>query len=426
MRVGGRRTWTLSLAAVLLAGSFAWAQDGTAESPYEFVAYLPDPTADAEYLEMVDSFEAYAEYMREMGVGEFRPYFFTSLQEAESFILERRAQGRPPVLGVIHNLLVVEKAEKWGFKPIACPVYEGSTKTRQVVIAPRSHPASSVRDLEGQRLAVVRVWGDIPAHLGLVLFNEAISPRQFFRELVTTERLNDCLTAVMRRAADAAMVNQAFFDVAQRRSRHVWKEFKVLGELPEQHIAPVVAFDGAPPELIEKIKAVIFGNPDSDAGRHLLEVFNLDGFEPCDVDEFVELEGQMLAKLGKTAPKEAAGTAAPTATVEPDATPEPAAGSAEAATGSADEPEVELERDEGAGYMVTLRFSEPPSVEVGLELAFDGGEPVQLPAQCIDTLCVVAVPGDLCAGKERLSLRVRTETPDGPSLGRNRDYPLGR
>ena len=69
---GGRAAASRSRACVAAALSLlAMMPAGGRADPapsYDFVAFLPDPTADASYLEMLDSFEAYATYMRSRGV----------------------------------------------------------------------------------------------------------------------------------------------------------------------------------------------------------------------------------------------------------------------------------------------------------------------------------------------------------------------
>lgn len=401
----------LRLAAGAAIAVGAPASAGPAAPPHDFVAFLPDPTADATYLEMLDSFEAYATYMRATGVGEFRVQYFTKLSEFVAFLQQARAAGRPPTVGVVHSLLALQKAREWGLHPIACPVYEGSTVTRQIVVAPRSNPARSVRELAGQRLAVVKLWSETPDLLGLTLFGEELAPGSVFSGLVTTESLNECLEAVMRRDADAAMVNEAFFAVAQRRNRGVWKELKVIEELAPQHIAPIVAFDEAPAALVETIKAVIFSSPETDDGRHLLDVFNLDGFEACGEAELQAVEGKLLAHLSssaKPAPEER--PAPPASPALPGAVPESG-------------PEIEVERDWDSGELVvSARFRGDPPPGLVVRLSLDGAPAEEIRATCEDALCMAALPASRLAGKRQLTVELVLAT--GEQLGATRTYPI--
>ncbi|MFN7972274.1 MAG: PhnD/SsuA/transferrin family substrate-binding protein [Acidobacteriota bacterium] len=389
------------------------AQNGTKADPFDFVAFLPDPTGDADYIEMMDTFEAYADYLRQTGVGEFRVHYFTRLSEAEAFVKKGRGAGKPPAIGVIHNLLVPGKAAEWGFAPIACPVFKGSNLTSELVVSLRASGAKNVRDLKGQRLAALKVWIDSPDLLGLTLFGDATKPGGFFSSVVPTESLKECLAAVIRHEADAALVNKAFFDAAQRRNREVWKELKVVEELPAQHISPVVAFQGAPVDLVEKVKAVIFDSPDSDAGRHLLGVFGLDGFQPCGAQDFDGVEGKLVAKLGK-----------PTAPVP--ATPAPSTAPSPQPEGSDAIASVDVERDADTGEISALiKFKGPAPAGCKAIVSLDDGPEEEKALDCAADVCMLTLAADDVKGKKRLALSVVVAR-DGKStaLGSRKTYPL--
>lgn len=268
-----------------------------AAETYDFVGLIPEPTTDADPVEIVESIEAWADYMRVTGVGEFRSRIFTRITDADAFIRQGRAAGKPPCFGVVPNLLAVQKAKEWGLRPLLCPAYGGSIRYRHVVVTLRASPIGTIDALQGKKLAVVKTWAEVPDLLGLLVFGKRVPPGLRFGTVLTTESQRECLIAVLRRQADAALVNGPFFEVAERRNRKVWGDLRVLGELPEEHLPPLVAFEGAPASLVQAVRTHMLNASETAAGRHVLDLFHIEGFQPCDAAAFASVEGALLERL---------------------------------------------------------------------------------------------------------------------------------
>ena len=258
----------LALAVLVLAlASPAHAQYGTQEDPFQILVFLPEPSSASDKGEMVRAANTWADYLSTSGVGQFQARHFDTFAEVDAYMAESRDSGRPPLFGVLSELVALSKAREWGAEPIFCPIYEGRSTIRRLIIAPRNSPATSIEDFRGMRLATVQMWAELPQLLGVLLFEEATDPYQFFESLVPLENQSDCLVAVMRRQADAGLVTEGFFDAAQHRNRQVWREFKVVVELAELHLAPMMVFENTPPEMVEAIKVLALTAQDSEAGR---------------------------------------------------------------------------------------------------------------------------------------------------------------
>lgn len=403
-----------------LAAAPAAAQYGSAADPYIFIGFNPEPVNASDRMETIDAANAWGDYLREAGVGEFQVFIFESLAETDKFIKERHAMGKPPVFAAMHNLVALSRAKEWQATPILCPVLDGRTTIERLVVVPRSHPAKTLADLDGQRLAVVKMWAEVPDLLGLTLYGDAISPAKRLKELVAVESQRDCLVSVIRRGADAAMVNKGFFDAAREKNRQVWAEFKILAELPAQHLATIMTFDKAPAEVSEALKTASLNARDSDSGQHFLDVFNIDGFEVCTNDTYAAIEGKLLAKL-----KPAAAGAPATAPPSSAAPPPPAGGEALEEVADVAVTELSLEKDETGEVMVSAQLSAPPPATPEARISLDEGAERIVPMQCAESLCVATLSPEELGKATKLSVSL-VVTKDGKSqrLGSKKSYNL--
>ena len=412
---GGRYLAALLLAVGLTAP--AWAQYGTSADPYTFITFITEPVNASDRTEMVEAASAWGEYLHETGVGEFNVVFFDVVSEVDAYIRERTAMGKPPVFAAMHNLVAIWRMKEWKATPVLCPIIDGSSTTARLVVVPRSHPAKTLQDLEGSRLAVVRMWAEVPSLLGLTLFSDAVAPTTFFEELVAVESQKDSLIALMRRQADAALVNQGFFDAAQKRNRQVWKEFKVLAELPEQHLAVVVTFEGAPPGLGEALRAAALIAQDSDAGQHLLDVYNVDGFEVCGEEDYARIEGRLLSKLEGPG---SADSGSPSA----DASSADAPAAAALPRSSLSIEELGLEKEATGDLLVTANLSAPAEGAVKARISFDGSGSRDVAMDCFEKLCVGTLSAGDVAGVSKIEVELILDAGGEQSLGKPKSYVL--
>lgn len=408
--------------AFLHLGMPAAAQYGSAADPYIFIGFNPEPVNASDRMETIDAANAWGDYLREAGVGEFQVFIFETLAETDRFIKERHAMGKPPVFAAMHNLVALSRAKEWKATPILCPVLDGRTTIERLVVVLRSHPAKSLADLDGQRLAVVKMWAEVPDLLGLTLYSEAVSPASKFKELVPVESQRDCLVSVIRRGADAAMVNKGFFEAAREKNRQVWAEFKVIAELPAQHLATIMTFDQAPAEVSEALKTASLNARDSDSGQHFLDVFNIDGFEVCTNETYANVEGKLLSKLKPRGAPGATG-ATPAAGTPPAAAADPGGAMEELA--EAKLVELSLEKDEGGEVLISAQLSAPLPAPPAARVALDDGPEQELQMQCAESLCVATLSPDAIGKASKLSVLL-VVSKDGKSLrlGSKKSYNL--
>ena len=367
---------------------------------HQFVFMVPEPTTALSSRQVQEGVVAFADYLREAGVGQFEGLFFESMKSLEDHLAAEREAGRSPAFAVLPSLIAYSRASSWGISPFLCPVQKGSILGGRVVLVPRSHPASTLRDLKGARLAAARIWAEAPALLGTLMLEDGTDAGRFFGEIVPLASQQDILLAIRRNRADAGLVSRGFFDDAAERNVGVWRDFRVLADVDETHLAGFFAFAAAPTDVLETMQQAALGASSSDAGQHILDLFRLDGFRVCDRDEFALVEGRMLGQESV-----ASSTSSPA--------PGPTPGEVPCAR-------MEVESDPDSGELTLIvSFDGSAPVAVAARVRFDGEPPVRHELECAAHLCILSL-----SGEGRRSLEVTLDPGDGTSC-RSHRYLLG-
>ena len=286
---------------VVLAGLWSAALVYGSEPQYEFAILIPEPATDASKKDLLDAALSWGTYLKETGVGEFTGRLVDTVAELDAFVHAPDSE-RVPAFAVVDPLIGMAKLSSWSLTPLLCTEKDGSTSDRKLVLTLRSHPGVGVESLGQGRLAVVETWAGAPRLLGALLFPDGRDPEEYFSEIVAVETQADAVIAVLRRQADAAVVNTDFWDLARRRNRDVWRELKKVAELSETHRGLIVGLPTAPTEIIETIRRVGLTARQSDSGSHALDVFRADRLVSIDTPELQRVEGRIIARIAPSSP----------------------------------------------------------------------------------------------------------------------------
>ncbi len=265
----------------------------TADLPeVDLLVYLPDVGAEISAAEVRRQVETYADYLRKSKVAAASVTLVGSVKELKEK-LATRSQDRP-TFGVLHPLIAAVLSDQESIRPMAFPVQQGSPLAPRVVVCSRGSGFHSIDDLRGKKLVITRPWEEIPDLLGLLLTGDRQRTDRYFAGLLLAETSAQAAAVVLGHKADAGLVSNYIFETSRKRLKEVWRNLEKIGETPPLHISLVVAFEGAPKDLEEKILEALLNAKDSRAGRKLLEAFKLDGFVKATKQDLDQTEGKLI------------------------------------------------------------------------------------------------------------------------------------
>lgn len=283
-------------AAAALVLSAAAVRGQTAEPPeVDFVTYIPDLGAEISAADAEKHMRLYATFLEEQGVARATVKLMDNVKELERYVATRDPER--PTFGVLQPLVVGLMRESWGLEPLAMPVQDGSPLAARVVVALRGSGIEGMEGLRGKSLVITKPFEELPEILGLLLWGKPERADVALGQLMLAETSAQAAVAVLQRKADAALLNGYVYKTSRKQVKQVWQNLEVVGETTPMHLAPVVAFKGAPPELAKKLTDAILRAGGSKAGKDILEAFKLDEFRPMSVADLAAVEGKMLAAM---------------------------------------------------------------------------------------------------------------------------------
>ncbi|MBI3890817.1 MAG: PhnD/SsuA/transferrin family substrate-binding protein [Candidatus Wallbacteria bacterium] len=191
-----------------------------------------------------------------------------------------------------------EAHDVYGARPLASPVVGGSRTYRSCVLVPREHPARSVRDLAGLRLALVDRESLTGRLYLLSRFLElGIPENDAMRQVSWTHSHDRSIRLVARGVVDAAAVDSLVWLHLAGDHPELTRTVRVLEYSGDFPAPPLVIPRNCDPALETRLRQALLAMHQDDAGRPILASLGIDRFEPVfnyDFDAVRRLQRRVL------------------------------------------------------------------------------------------------------------------------------------
>lgn len=174
--------------------------------------------------------------------------------------------------------------------PLAVPVVAGKTTYHSQILVVAEHPARSVADLRGQRIAYVDPLS-LTGYLWLQhrLKELGADPAVFFSATHYTGSHDRSVEAVAAGVADAAAVDSLIADAMLAKDANLARRLRVLERSPEFGSPPVVARADLPLAERQALTAALLGLHGTPEGAALLSSIGIERFVAVPADHFASV-----------------------------------------------------------------------------------------------------------------------------------------
>jgi phosphonate transport system substrate-binding protein len=163
---------------------------------------------------------------------------------------------------------------------VAVPLYRGQPLYQSYLIANAAKDAHTVEDLQGD----VHAFSDPDSNSGFLVTRALLaemgqSPERFFRHHFFTYGHRNVIRAVASGLADSGSVDGYVFDVVQDLEPDLLQGAQVVRRSERLGFPPIACHRTAQSSpRIETLRAALLAMPDSEPGRAILGILQLDGF----------------------------------------------------------------------------------------------------------------------------------------------------
>lgn len=161
---------------------------------------------------------------------------------------------------------------------IAVPVVYGETVYNSVIVAAKSSPARSFRDLKGKTFAFTDEFS-LTGHLYIqARLAELKLTSSFFSGTIFTGSHDNSIKTVAEGFSDAASVDNLVYQALLRRGDFHAKQLRIIEKSPPFGIPPVVARHGLEAGLKARVRAILLAMHKDEEGARILKTISIERF----------------------------------------------------------------------------------------------------------------------------------------------------
>lgn len=175
--------------------------------------------------------------------------------------------------------LELDRSAPGAVEVLAVPIVKGAATFDALVIVPADRPTRELTDLAGKRFAYTDELS-LSGHAYVVdaLASAGHDPNHFFASTVYTHSHDRSIAAVARGLVDGASVHALIYEQHVASDPLLATRTRVIRRSPPFGMMPVVAATRLPPEVRARLREVLLGMQDDEAGRAVLLALHFDRF----------------------------------------------------------------------------------------------------------------------------------------------------
>lgn len=193
----------------------------------------------------------------------------------------------------------VRGRREFGMELLAAPQVNGQTVYYSYVIVPADSPAQGLADLRGKVFAFTDPLSNT-GHLALLYMLRQMgeTPEDFFQKTIFTYSHDNSIKAVAEKWVDGAAVDSLVYDFAVRREPVYGQKTRIIVRSEPYGIPPVVVHPDLDPDLKQRLRDILLGMDENEAGQKALAELDVERFVPAD-DSLYEKAARVLETVGQ-------------------------------------------------------------------------------------------------------------------------------
>ncbi|MBI2568774.1 MAG: PhnD/SsuA/transferrin family substrate-binding protein [Candidatus Schekmanbacteria bacterium] len=253
---------------------------------------------------VVEGLDAFAVFLKSHGVADLDTQLFRHAEDMERAFDRWVAQGEDmPWFGSMSVSYMVQKGYLYGYEPIVCASFGGTHTFQYSVLVRRNSDIQTLEQARGKIVALADVGADAPHWMDAIAFDNKINIRSHFSKVIETDSPTSTVTSLLFNAADVAIVMRPILERMTTKAQRVWRSVREIYVSRDVNYGGVVAWVGAPPERVEKMRTAFLGDVrNRPGGLALLDTFHIEGFSTCTWADFDRLEASYLREAGYGVP----------------------------------------------------------------------------------------------------------------------------
>jgi len=193
-------------------------------------------------------------------------------------INELLAKGQIDLAFICSGPYVVGK-EKYGFQLVATPEVQNSHFYHSYLIVNKTSAFQKLEDLRGRVFA----FSDPDSNTGKLVPTYWLSqlgerPETFFTKTIYTYSHDNSILAVAKALVDGAAVDGLIWEYYHRKNPIFTSKTRIIRKSEPYGIPPMVASNAIPPELMTKIRKLLFSMHKDPEGQAILKELMIDKF----------------------------------------------------------------------------------------------------------------------------------------------------
>jgi len=193
-------------------------------------------------------------------------------------INELLAKGQIDLAFICSGPYVVGK-EKYGFQLVATPEVQNSHFYHSYLIVNKTSAFRTLEDLRGRVFA----FSDPDSNTGKLVPTYWLSqlgerPETFFTKTIYTYSHDNSILAVAKALVDGAAVDGLIWEYYHRKNPIFTSKTRIIRKSEPYGIPPMVASNAIPPELMTKIRKLLFSMHKDPEGQAILKELMIDKF----------------------------------------------------------------------------------------------------------------------------------------------------
>lgn len=193
-------------------------------------------------------------------------------------INELLGKGQIDLAFVCSGPYVVGK-EKFGFQLVATPEVQNSHFYHSYLIVNKTSTFRTLEDLRGRVFA----FSDPDSNTGKLVPTYWLSqlnarPETFFKKTIYTYSHDNSIMAVAKELVDGAAVDGLIWEYYHRKNPIFTSKTRIIRKSEPYGIPPMVASNAIPPELMTKIRRLLFSMHADPKGKAILKELMIDKF----------------------------------------------------------------------------------------------------------------------------------------------------
>lgn len=187
---------------------------------------------------------------------------------------------------------------KFGMQALVVPVQDGNQYFRSYLIVPANSPARTLLDLRGKKFALADIYSlsgwQFPA---LWLKQRHENPRTFFSKQIVSGSHDRSIISVANGYADGAAVHSGVY---RQTTPAIRDRTRIIMESEPFGQDPICVHPGMPRERQARLRAILTGMHETEAGRAILTALGIDRFVVPDQQLYDS--ARAIVRAGEAAP----------------------------------------------------------------------------------------------------------------------------